>query len=107
MILQIIRTPMPAAQSPLTYAGRAHGNCHNTHAGSVLSKGGAMIDFQKYLLDEFLEDYSEGRLSRREALKLLAGVMGSVGLASTLLAGCAPPPAATLSPTTQAPSATN
>ena len=29
--------------------------------------------FQRYLADEFAEDYSEGRVSRREALKHTAG----------------------------------
>jgi carboxymethylenebutenolidase len=49
-----------------------------------------MTDFKRYLLDEFVEDYEEGRLSRREALRLIAGVTGSLALASTILAACAP-----------------
>src|SRR5215211_3816630 len=59
--------------------------------------------FQKYLAEEFAEDYTEGRLSRREALKLIASVTGSLIAANSILAGCAPPPEATetsvLSPT--------
>jgi len=51
-----------------------------------------MNDFQKYLVDEFLEDYSDGRLPRREALKMIAGVIGSLTVANALLAGCAPAP---------------
>lgn len=47
--------------------------------------------FQKYLVEEFAEDYQEGHLSRREALKLIAGVTGNALLASTILASCAPP----------------
>jgi carboxymethylenebutenolidase len=47
--------------------------------------------FQRYLVDEFVEDYQEGHLTRREALKLLAGVTGSLVMATSLLAGCAPP----------------
>jgi len=47
--------------------------------------------FQRYLADEFAEDYSEGRISRREALKLIASVTGSLVLANSILAGCAPP----------------
>jgi carboxymethylenebutenolidase len=47
--------------------------------------------FQKYLVEEFAEDYQEGHLSRREALKLIAGVTGNVLLASSILAACAPP----------------
>ena len=46
--------------------------------------------FQRYLADEFAEDYSEGRISRREALKLIASVTGSLVLANSILAGCAP-----------------
>jgi carboxymethylenebutenolidase len=51
--------------------------------------------FQKYLTDEFAEDYTEGRLSRREALKLIASVTGSLVAANSILASCAPPPEAT------------
>lgn len=46
--------------------------------------------FQKYLAEEFVEDFQEGRLSRRQALKLIASVTGSLMLASSLLAACAP-----------------
>lgn len=60
-----------------------------------------MTDFQRYLLEEFVEDYQEGLLTRREALKLLAGVTGSLALATSILAACAPPaqPATTSAPT--------
>lgn len=47
-------------------------------------------DFKGYLQSEFLEDYEEGLLTRRQALKLLAGVTGSLALADVLLAGCTP-----------------
>jgi carboxymethylenebutenolidase len=47
--------------------------------------------FQRYLAEEFTEDYSEGRISRRKALKLIAEVTGSMAVASSLLAACAPP----------------
>jgi len=47
-------------------------------------------DFKGYLLSEFIEDYEQGLLTRRQALKLLAGVTGSLALANVLLAGCAP-----------------
>lgn len=59
-----------------------------------------MNDFQRYLADEFAEDYTEGRLNRRDALKLIASVVGSTLLASSILAGCAAPPS---SPTGEAP----
>ncbi len=61
-----------------------------------------MTDFKRYLLDEFVEDYEEGHLSRREALKLIAGVTGSLALANTILAACTP-----LATSISAPTATN
>jgi carboxymethylenebutenolidase len=57
--------------------------------------------FQRYLAEEFAEDYEEGRLSRRDALKLIASVTGSLIVANSILASCAPPPesVATSAPT--------
>ena len=49
-------------------------------------------DFKGYLIEEFLEDYEEGSLQRREAIKLIAGVVGSVAIAGALLAACTPAP---------------
>ncbi|RPJ26627.1 MAG: dienelactone hydrolase family protein [Chloroflexi bacterium] len=51
--------------------------------------------FQRYLAEEFAEDYEEGRLSRRDALKLIASVTGSLLAANSILAACASPPEAT------------
>jgi carboxymethylenebutenolidase len=48
--------------------------------------------FQRYLASEFAEDYEEGRLSRREALKLIVSVTGSLVAANSILAACTPPP---------------
>lgn len=48
--------------------------------------------FQRYLAEEFAEDYQEGRLSRREALKLILSVTGSMVAANSILAACTPPP---------------
>ena len=48
--------------------------------------------FQRYLVEEFAEEYQEGRISRRKALKLIASVTGSMVLATSFLAACAPPP---------------
>jgi carboxymethylenebutenolidase len=66
--------------------------------------------FQRYLADEFAEDYEEGRLTRRDALKLIASVTGSFIVANSVLAGCAPPPESTetgaASPTDALPTAT-
>lgn len=47
--------------------------------------------FQNYLVEEFAEDYQEGQLTRREALKLIAGVTGSLVVATTILSACALP----------------
>lgn len=45
---------------------------------------------QRYLVEEYVEDYQEGALTRREALKYLAALLGSAAAATTVLAGCAP-----------------
>lgn len=50
-----------------------------------------MNTFQRYLVEEFAEDFEEGHLSRREALKLIAGVTGSLLMANSILAACTPP----------------
>jgi carboxymethylenebutenolidase len=49
-----------------------------------------MNTFQRYLVDEFAEDYQEKRLTRRDALKLIASVTGSLLVAESVLAACAP-----------------
>lgn len=48
---------------------------------------------QRYLVEEYVEDYQEGAMTRRQALKFIAAVMGSLAVANTVLAGCAPMPA--------------
>ena len=48
--------------------------------------------FQRYLAEEFAEDYEEGKLTRRDALKLIASVTGSLVVANSILAACLPPP---------------
>jgi carboxymethylenebutenolidase len=67
-----------------------------------------MNHFQRYLVEEFAEDYSEGRLTRRQALKLIASVTGSLVVASSFLASCAPPAeeTPTAAPATPAPANT-
>ncbi len=55
--------------------------------------------FQRYLAEEFAEDYEEGRLSRRDALKLIASVTGSLIAANSILAACAPPEETVTAPT--------
>lgn len=54
--------------------------------------------FQEYLAEEFAEDYQEGRISRRKALKLIASVTGSMVLASSFLAACVPAPTPVVKP---------
>jgi carboxymethylenebutenolidase len=61
-----------------------------------------MNTFQQYLVDEFAEEYQERRLSRRDALKLIASVTGSLLVAETVLAACAPVPEEQASATTAA-----
>jgi len=53
-----------------------------------------MNHFQRYLAEEFAEDYAEGRLSRRAALKLIASVVGSLAVANAFLDGQPHPAAA-------------
>src|SRR5579859_5283686 len=53
-----------------------------------------MNHMQRYLAEEFAEDYHAGRISRRQALQLIASFTGSMLLANSFLAACAPPPAA-------------
>lgn len=73
-----------------------------------------MNTFQQYLVDEFVEEYQERRLTRRDALKLIASVTGSLLVAESVLAACAPVseeegttlPLATSEPATSEPAAT-
>jgi len=46
-----------------------------------------MDDLKRYLVEEIVEDYEEGRISRRDALSTLAGLTGAV-LGAQLLAAC-------------------
>jgi len=65
--------------------------------------------FQRYLVDEFAEDYQERRLTRRDALKLIASVTGSLLVAESVLAACAPAPleeSTAVQPATSIPEAT-
>ena len=45
-------------------------------------------DMQLYLVDEYVEDYQEGLLSRRDALRRIAAITGSMAFATALLAAC-------------------
>jgi carboxymethylenebutenolidase len=53
-------------------------------------------DLQQYLIGEFIEDYQEGYLTRREALRRITAITGSLALANVILTACGvPEPAAT------------
>jgi carboxymethylenebutenolidase len=43
-----------------------------------------MNDLQRYLVDEAIEDFEEGRLSRRDALRMIAGITGAAMAAQML-----------------------
>lgn len=61
-----------------------------------------MSDLQRYLVDEMVEEYREGRLSRREALRRVALISGSLTLGATLIGQVLPAAAAPLArPTPQ------
>jgi carboxymethylenebutenolidase len=45
---------------------------------------------QRNLVEEAAEDFQHGQLTRRQALKMIAGVLGSLAAASSFLAACAP-----------------
>ena len=55
-------------------------------------------DMQLYLVDEYVEDYQEGLITRRQALKRIAAVSGSLAFATTTLAACGEPTANTSTP---------
>jgi carboxymethylenebutenolidase len=61
------------------------------------------MDLRQYLIDEFVEDYQEGHISRRQAFRLLAGITGAATAAALLAA--APAPVAAQEPIPTAPRA--
>jgi carboxymethylenebutenolidase len=48
-------------------------------------------DMQLYLVDEFVEEYQEGHLGRRDALRRIAAITGSLAMATAILAACGAP----------------
>jgi len=50
-----------------------------------------MHDMQRYLVEEEVEHYQDGRITRRDLLRRVALITGSVAVANTLVAGVAPP----------------
>src|SRR5688572_14072326 len=73
------------------------------HFINSVYKERSMNLFQRYLAEEFAEDYEEGRLSRRDALKLIASVTGSLIAANSILAACTPAEEAGVTPSADAP----
>jgi len=63
----------------------------------IPSSGKGDDGLRDYIVEEFIEDYQDGRITRRQALKQIALILGSVTLANGILAACAP--AVTPSPT--------
>lgn len=58
-------------------------------------------DFQRYLIEEYVEDWREGQMDRRDMIRRTAFITGGVASAATVLAsmGCAgPAPTATTAP---------
>ncbi|MFH1085290.1 MAG: hypothetical protein V1772_05970, partial [Chloroflexota bacterium] len=49
----------------------------------------------RYLTEEFVEDYQQGRLTRRDAVKRLAGIVGGLAAAEALIVACRAPTPAT------------
>ena len=64
---------------------------------------------KQYLIEEFIEDYQQGQMTRRDALKRLTGLVGA-SAAAALIAACAPPaqpaPTAVPQPTAMPPAPT-
>jgi carboxymethylenebutenolidase len=59
---------------------------------------GELNETQRYLIDEHVEEYREGLISRRELLRRVTLISGSAALAATIAAACGPAPTRT-SPT--------
>ena len=74
----------------------------NVHELANAGKNGAGQDtsLRNYILEEFIEDYQEGEINRREALQRIAAITGSVAIASAILAACATPDEQAASPET-------
>src|SRR3954453_24009277 len=51
---------------------------------------GAMNDMQQYLVDEFVEEYRAGRMTRREALQRVTLLTGSAAAAGGLVGAVTP-----------------
>ncbi|HKY52068.1 MAG TPA: dienelactone hydrolase family protein [Candidatus Limnocylindria bacterium] len=59
---------------------------------------GELNETQRYLIDEHIEEYQEGLISRRELLRRVTLISGSAAIGAAIVAACGPAPART-SPT--------
>lgn len=59
---------------------------------------GELNETQRYLIDEHIEEYQDGLISRRELLRRVTLISGSAALGAAIVAACGPAPART-SPT--------
>src|SRR5579875_2342764 len=59
--------------------------CALTQTAPGRAARNAMHDLQRYLVEEFVEDYREGTLSRRDLLRRVLAVTGSVAIAANAL----------------------
>jgi len=66
---------------------------------------GELNETQRYLIDEHIEEYQDGLISRRELLRRVTLISGSAALGAAIVAACGPAPART-SPTPTAAAAT-
>ncbi|HEY1016522.1 MAG TPA: dienelactone hydrolase family protein, partial [Herpetosiphonaceae bacterium] len=73
----------------------------------IESQRDQLNDMQLYLVDEYVEDFQEGLLTRREALRRIAAISGSMAFATALLAACGAEPATTAPTATTASGATS
>ena len=65
---------------------------------------GELNETQRYFIDEHIEDYMDGLISRRELLRRVTLISGSAALAGSIVAACGTPasPTATVAPTVAA-----
>ncbi|MEX2046084.1 MAG: dienelactone hydrolase family protein [Chloroflexota bacterium] len=60
---------------------------------------GQLNETQRYFIDEHIEDYMDGLISRRELLRRVTLISGSAVLAASIVAACGTPPPSAVSPT--------
>jgi carboxymethylenebutenolidase len=63
---------------------------------------GELNETQRYLIDEHIEEYHDGEISRRELLRRVTLISGSAALGAAIVAACGPAPARTSPTPTQA-----